>query len=76
MVRSFAHPALLIEFDPKRGFQWGDEIPNEIQIHSIRSKLVLLSLHFPKLAYFWSQSPHSTSDLFLEIKVRKEKKKT
>lgn len=75
MVRSFQHPALLIEFDPKRGFQWGDEIPNEIHTNSIRSKLVLLSLHFPKLAYFWSQSPHSTSDLFLEIKVKTKEEK-
>lgn len=35
-------------------------------------KLILLSLHFPKLKLVWSPSPYATAQLFEELKSNKE----
>ncbi|KAI9572539.1 hypothetical protein HD554DRAFT_2202904 [Boletus coccyginus] len=36
---------------------------------SIQSKLVLLTLHFPRLRIIWSSSPYATTDIFNDLKA-------
>lgn len=70
MSRHYKHPILLIEFEPDKPFVLTDnvDISNEIEIKDIRSKLVLLTLHFPSLRILWSRSPHATVELFTALK--------
>ena len=35
---------------------------------SIQSKIVLLTLHFPRLRIIWSSSPFSSSEIFTDLK--------
>lgn len=44
-----------------------------IRVTDISSKLVLLTLAFPKLRIIWSSSPHETAKIFLDLKVKKKK---
>jgi DNA excision repair protein ERCC-4 len=70
MARHYKTPALLVEFDQDRPFALADntELPTEIDARDVRSKLVLLLLHFPSLRLIWSRSPHVTVRLFKELK--------
>lgn len=36
---------------------------------SIQSKLVLLTLHFPRVRIIWSSSPYATTDIFNDFKA-------
>lgn len=36
---------------------------------SIQSKLVLLTLHFPRVRIIWSSSPYATTDIFNDLKA-------
>lgn len=36
------------------------------------SKLILLSIHFPRLKYIWSPSPHFSAEVFEELKKGKD----
>ena len=36
---------------------------------SIQSKLVLLTLHFPRVRIIWSSSPYATADIFNDLKA-------
>ncbi|KIK91445.1 hypothetical protein PAXRUDRAFT_830849 [Paxillus rubicundulus Ve08.2h10] len=36
---------------------------------SIQSKLVLLTLHFPRVRIIWSSSPYATTDVFKDLKI-------
>lgn len=42
-----------------------------IRVTDISSKLVLLTIAFPKLRIIWSSSPHETAKVFRDLKVRK-----
>jgi DNA excision repair protein ERCC-4 len=70
MCKSWKTPILLIEFDAKRSFamQARDQIGSEIQAQSVISKLVLLTLHFPALRLIWSRNPHTTVEIFMQLK--------
>lgn len=70
MTRYYKKPVLLIEFDPTKPFSLvaRSEFRQEISSHDISSKLTLLTLHFPRLRILWCPSPHSTADLFLDLK--------
>lgn len=35
----------------------------------VQQKLILLTLHFPKLKIVWSASPYASAQLFEELKV-------
>ena len=39
-----------------------------VQQNSLISKLVLLTLHFPRLRLIWSRSLHATAALFHDLK--------
>ncbi|KAI8990055.1 hypothetical protein BDB01DRAFT_756085 [Pilobolus umbonatus] len=63
-------PILLIEFDQNRSFSLQNEsdIRENIRANDLSSKLVLLTLAFPKLRIIWSSSPHETALVFEELK--------
>ncbi|XP_068610798.1 DNA repair endonuclease XPF [Brachionichthys hirsutus] len=70
MTRYYRKPVLLIEFDPTKPFSLmaRSNFRHEISSHDISSKLTLLTLHFPRLRIIWCPSPHTTADLFLDLK--------
>lgn len=42
---------------------------SEAAVHSIQSKLVLLTLTFPRVKIIWSSSPFATADVFGDLKL-------
>jgi DNA excision repair protein ERCC-4 len=70
MSKYYACPCLLIEFDPSKSFclQNSNELGVEIRMDSVCSKMVLLTMHFPKLRVLWSRSPQCTLNIFRELK--------
>ena len=70
MSAYYEKPVLLIEFDENRSFFL--ENTDDISPFSISSKLVLLTLHFPKLRILWSASPYITADMFAELKKNQD----
>lgn len=71
MVRFYAKPMLLIEFDQNKPFAWQNNymISEDANSFEIQQKLLLLTLHFPKLKIIWSPSPYASAQLFEELKV-------
>ncbi|GAB1521169.1 DNA repair protein RAD16 [Rhizoctonia solani] len=83
MTAYYKQPVLLIEFEENKSFtlqafqdtrisarkkdRAGPNTP-EIDDWDIQSKLVLLTLAFPKLRIIWSSSPYATADIFTEFK--------
>ena len=51
---------------PKKASKSSDD---SISITAIQSKLVLLTLSFPRLRTIWSSSPYQTADVFKDIKA-------
>ncbi|KAH7435356.1 hypothetical protein KP509_06G061500 [Ceratopteris richardii] len=74
MTRYYQIPVLLIEFsqDKNFSFQSANEIGEDINPHSIISKLSLLVLHFPRLRIIWSRSLHATADIFFTLKSNQD----
>ncbi|CAG9768302.1 unnamed protein product [Ceutorhynchus assimilis] len=74
MERVYSKPMLLIEFDQNRPFGWKNQfmISEDTYSFSIQEKLLLLTIHFPKLKIIWSPSPYATAQLFEELKQGKE----
>lgn len=70
MSRYYKKPVLLIEFDPAKPFSLMSraDFRNEISSNDISSKLTLLTLHFPRLRILWCPSPHTTAEVFFELK--------
>lgn len=48
--------------------QQAESTISKIDIQSIQSRLVLLTLAFPRLRIIWSSSPHVTAGIFAELK--------
>jgi DNA excision repair protein ERCC-4 len=73
LCRAFQTPILLIEFSENQSFclQNDEEIGFDIETNNILSKLVLLTIHFPKLKLIWSKSPYETVEIFLSLKENK-----
>ncbi|WFD42905.1 DNA repair protein RAD16 [Malassezia psittaci] len=69
----YQHPILLIEFEQERAFTLesiADNKPtrtNPTEL-DVQSKLVLLTLSFPRLRIIWSSSPYATAEIFAELK--------
>ena len=59
MCRTYQNPVVLIEFAKDRPFslQGAAELTGDIAPKSVLSKLVLLTLHFPRMRLMWSKSP-------------------
>ncbi|KAI8638095.1 hypothetical protein BD408DRAFT_485756 [Parasitella parasitica] len=74
MSVSYKIPILLIEFDENKSFslQAVADMRETIRVTALSSKLVLLTLAFPKLRIIWSSSPHETAKVFSELKKTEE----
>ncbi|XP_042554356.1 DNA repair endonuclease XPF [Dipodomys spectabilis] len=59
MARYYRRPLLLVELDARRP---GPLLPD------VGSRLVLLTLHFPRLRLLWCPSPHAAAELLEELK--------
>jgi DNA excision repair protein ERCC-4 len=70
MTKYYACPCLLIEFDPAKSFslQNSNDLGGDIRTDSVCSKMVLLTIHFPKLRVLWSKSPHESLRIFQALK--------
>lgn len=71
----YQHPILLIEFDQERAFTLetlgGDAKHPKAATATeldVQSKLVLLTLSFPRLRLIWSSSPYATAEIFADLK--------
>lgn len=74
MCRYYKTAILLIEFDGDRAFalQGAGELGDDIQVHSLMSRLTLLCLHQPRLRLIWSRSLHATADIYYALKSNHE----
>lgn len=52
--------------------QASSEVGDEVQLHSLMSKIALLCLHFPRLRLIWSRSLHATADIFAQLKANQD----
>lgn len=61
----------MIEFDEGKSFSLQNlsDMKDTIVATDLSSKLVLLTLTFPKVKLIWSSSPHETAAVFKELKV-------
>ncbi|TPX33576.1 hypothetical protein SmJEL517_g03568 [Synchytrium microbalum] len=78
MCLHYKYPILLIEFDQHKSFslQSASEMKSDISAVDLSSKLVLLTLAFPKLKVIWSSSPAATADIFLDLKMNQDEPST
>ncbi|KAI4455160.1 dna repair endonuclease xpf [Holotrichia oblita] len=74
MHRYYSKPMLMIEFDQNKPFSWQSNyiVSSDDNSFDIQQKLLLLTLHFPKLKIIWSSSPYASVQLFEELKLGKE----
>lgn len=74
MCRYYKRPVLLIEFNQNQPFcLQGKHLPSsENTSHNFVSKLILLTMHFPRLRLLWCQSPYATAEIFDILKHGKE----
>ncbi|CAH1113748.1 unnamed protein product, partial [Psylliodes chrysocephalus] len=74
MSRYYTKPMLLIEFDRNKQFGWQSNymISSDSNSFDVQQRLLVLTLHFPKLKIIWSPSPYASAQLFEELKLGKE----
>ena len=81
MLQHYKNPMLLIEFDQNKSFTLDPFADAHSAVSSIstaanpadlQSKLVLLTLAFPRLKVIWSSSPYQTAEIFEELKKHQE----
>jgi DNA excision repair protein ERCC-4 len=78
MMEYYKSPMLLIEFDQSKSFTlepFADLTNSASSLASapdLQSKLVLLTIAFPKLRIIWSSSPYQTAEIFEELKKNGE----
>lgn len=74
MSTHYENPVLLIEFEGKSNFclQRQSDIREFITPNDLTTKMVLLSLHFPKLRIFWSRNLTTTFEFFETLKTFSE----
>ncbi|MCJ1476044.1 hypothetical protein MMC13_004709 [Lambiella insularis] len=78
MFLHYKHPMLLIEFDQNKSFtldpfaEHSNAIATATNPSDLQSRLVLLTLAFPRLKVVWSSSPYQTAEIFEELKKNQE----
>lgn len=79
MMQHYKHPMLLIEFDAQKSFTLEPfaDLSNSVgaaalQSADLQTKLVMLTLAFPRLRIIWSSSPYQTAAIFEELKKQQE----
>jgi DNA excision repair protein ERCC-4 len=79
MMLHYKSPMLLIEFDQNKSFTLEPFADLSGSLYSVsstnassdlQSKLVLLTLAFPKLRIIWSSSPYQTAEIFESLKTQ------
>jgi DNA excision repair protein ERCC-4 len=79
MMEHYKSPMLLIEFDANKSFTLepfadftsvSNQSPNATP--DLQSKLVMLTLAFPRLRIIWSSSPYQTAEIFAELKKQQD----
>ncbi|KAI9675841.1 MAG: hypothetical protein M1829_003267 [Trizodia sp. TS-e1964] len=72
MMLHYKYPMLLIEFDQNKSFTLEPFADLSAAVSAspqdLQSKLVLLTLAFPRLKIIWSSSPYQTAEIFAELK--------
>lgn len=81
MFQHYRDPMLLIEFDQDKSFTLepfadlsgsaGSVAPGNVS-SDLQSKIVLLTLAFPRLRIIWSSSPYQTAEIFESLKAKEE----
>jgi len=81
MFMHYRNPMLLIEFDQNKSFtlepfadlsgSLNSVAPSNVS-SDLQSKLVLLTLAFPKLRIIWSSSPYQTAEIFESLKAQED----
>jgi DNA excision repair protein ERCC-4 len=79
MFQYYKNPMLLIEFDQNKSFTlepfadlsgtFSSVAPTNVS-SDLQSKIVLLTLAFPKLRIIWSSSPYQTAEIFESLKAQ------
>lgn len=79
MLQHYKAPMLLIEFDQQRSFTLEPfaDLSNSVgsaalQTSDLHTKIVQLTLAFPRLKIIWSSSPFQTAEIFEELKRLQE----
>ncbi|KAH8171897.1 ERCC4 domain-containing protein [Sarocladium implicatum] len=82
MFQHYKNPMLLIEFDQNKSFTLepfadlsSSMNPNSNAANApadLQSKLVLLTLAFPRLRIIWSSSPYQTAEIFESLKAQED----
>ncbi|OLN96390.1 DNA repair protein rad16-like protein 1 [Colletotrichum chlorophyti] len=80
MFQHYKNPMLLIEFDQNKSFTLEPFADLSGSLNSIaptnssdlQSKLVLLTLAFPRLRIIWSSSPYQTAEIFESLKSQED----
>ena len=78
MLQHYKNPMLLIEFDQNKSFTLDpfaeSALPTTITSNSqdLQSKIVMLTIAFPRLKIIWSSSPYQTAEIFEELKKNQD----
>ena len=78
MLQHYKYPMLLIEFDQNKSFTLDpfadhtNSIATAANPSDLQSRLVLLTLAFPRLKVIWSSSPYQTAEIFEELKKNQD----
>jgi DNA excision repair protein ERCC-4 len=82
MFAHYKNPMLLIEFDQNKSFTLepfadlsgsvGSVSAANAGASDLQSKIVLLTLAFPKLRIIWSSSPYETAEIFERLKAQED----
>jgi len=79
LMQHYKNPMLLVEFDQNKSFTLEPftdlNMPttaNAMASPDLHSKLVMLTLAFPRLRIIWSSSPYQTAEIFEELKRQQE----
>lgn len=81
MFQHYKSPMLLIEFDQNKSFTlepFADFSGSLSSVNAanassdLQSKLVLLTLAFPRLRIIWSSSPYQTAEIFESLKTQQD----
>ncbi len=82
MFLHYKNPMLLIEFDQNKSFTLEPfaDLSGSLSsvsaanagVNDLQSKIVLLTLAFPKLRIIWSSSPYETAEIFERLKAHED----
>ena len=78
MLQHYKNPMLLIEFDQNKSFTLEPFAESALptiagsNTQDLQSKIVMLTIAFPRLKIIWSSSPYQTAEIFEELKKNQD----